>query len=162
MWRCNDLLLNCVRTQTCRKPPLRQLLSAAPALFQQCCSMPKRLRRELGCERNSWLWLGQGEGPPADPIDFLTASSIQGCWISINRAKDQTMKGCVESPKDLGKGRKQSSRSPRIHERFWHYCNLPICQYPLQKPAIEHSSKDLCVRNLIAWERSKFPTKFTG
>ena len=22
--------------------------------------------------------------------------------------------------------------------------------------------KDLCVRNLIAWERSKFPTKFTG
>ena len=31
------------------------------------------------------------------------------------------MKGCIESPKDLGKGRKQSSRSPpEVHERFWH------------------------------------------
>ena len=41
-------------------------------------------------------------GKQFDPIDFLTASPIQGCWIYIDRANDQTMKGCVESPKDLG------------------------------------------------------------
>jgi len=29
------------------------------------------------------------------------------------------MKGCVKSPKDLGKVEKAEFSSPRIHERFW-------------------------------------------
>jgi len=72
----------------------------------------KGVTKRAGCERNFLLWPVRREGPPADPIDFLTGSPIQGCWIYKNRAKDQTMKGCVESPKDLRKGRKQIFRSP--------------------------------------------------
>jgi hypothetical protein len=36
--------------------------------------------------------------------------------------------------------------------------NGPVRQLNVPFPG----QKDLCVRNLIAWERSKFPTKFTG
>src|SRR5258708_38760759 len=113
----------------------------------------KGATKRAGWERNFWPWPGRREGGPPDPIDVRTASPIQGCWIYINRAKDQTMKACVESPKDLGKGRKQSFRSPPNPRAFLAPTAIfPNCQYPLQNPTIEHSSRDLCVPNLIAWE----------
>ena len=43
--------------------------------------------------QHSRLWPVRREGPPTDPIDFLTASPIQGCWISNKSGKGSDNEG---------------------------------------------------------------------